>query len=313
MKMKNILSVFIIVLLNICTINGRDYASYAGSFLRMGTSARAIGMGGGFSAELDRGFTAFQNPAGLPFLQDRHVSFSHQQLPLDRKHIASAFSMKLPPTAGIGLMWISSGVSDIDGRTSSGVHTEFLTTNEDAIYISFAQSIAGWLGVGVSIKILNQQLPMNSNDISGKGIGFDAGIMIKPGGNFAAGIMVQDLNSGYQWNTGSIFDKGMIYQELFPTQYRTGFKLRKWDMDIVGETSVITDHEAILGVDFRLGTEYRVKEDYFLRAGIGSSRIGLGAGMEYELYKNKKAFLDYAFRLGTVAGVEHIFTYEFIF
>lgn len=295
------------------TLSGRDYAGYSGSFLRMGINARSIAMGGGFSAEIDRGYTAFHNPAGLPYLEDRHVSFSHQQLPLDRRLITSAFSMKLPPTAGISLMWISAGVKDIDGRTSSGVHTTYLTTSEDAIYISFAQKIGGWIGVGVNVKILNQQLPMNSSNIAGKGVGFDVGILVKTSSDFAAGVMVQDLNSGYQWNTGNIFEKGMIYQQMFPTQYRTGVRFRKWDADIVGEASVFTDHQSILGFDLRAGAEYQLHEKYFLRAGIGSSRISVGAGMQYMLFKNKKAFLDYAFRMGTVAGIEHIFSYEFIF
>ncbi len=303
----------IMFLTNAGQIFGRDYAGYSGSFLRMGTTARSIAMGGGFSAELDRGFTAFHNPAGLPFLKDRHVSFSHQQLPLDRRFIGSAFAMRLPPTAGLGIMWVNAGVNNIDGRTTSGVHTETLSTGENAVYISFAQQVIEWLGVGVSIKILDQQLPMNSSSIAGKGIGFDAGILIKSGEDFAAGIMVQDLNSGYQWNTGSIFEKGMIYEEKFPTQYRSGFRMKKWETDIVGEVAVITDHQSVLGIDVRIGAEHTLHDNYFLRGGIGNSRISVGGGMQYQLFNKKKAFLDYAFRMGAVAGIEHVFTCEFIF
>ncbi|MBC8216119.1 MAG: hypothetical protein H8E64_06375 [Candidatus Marinimicrobia bacterium] len=311
MKNKSIQRILILLILTISTLTGRDYAGYAGSFLRMGTTARSVAMGGGFTAEIDRGFTAFNNPAGVSFLEFRHASFSHQQLPLDRRLIASAFSAKLPPTAGISLAWVSAGVNDIDGRTSSAVHTEYLSSGEDAVYISFAQRIQGWFGVGISIKILNQQLPMNNNEVAGKGIGFDVGMLIKPNENFAAGLMVQDLNSGYQWNTGEIFDRGMIYKEIFPTIYRAGIRFRKWDVDIVGDGSVITNHESLLGLDIRIGTEYTMNEDYFLRAGIGNSRISLGAGMKYRVFKKREAFLDYAFRFGSVAGVEHIFTYAF--
>ncbi len=310
--MKKIQTQQILIFVIFITIGiSRDYAGYAGSFLRMGATARSVAMGGGFTAELDRGFSAFNNPAGISFIDSRSASFSHQQLPLDRRLIASAFTAKLPPTAGISVAWVSAGVSDIDGRTSSGVHTEYFSASEDAVYISFAQRIRGWFGVGISIKILNQQLPMNDNDVAGKGIGFDVGILVKPNENFAAGLMVQDLNSGYQWNTGEIFDRGMVYKEIFPTIYRAGIRFRKWDVDIVGDGSVITDHESLLGLDLRIGTEYTLHNDYFLRAGVGNSRISLGAGMKYRVFKKREAFLDYAFRFGSVAGVEHIFTYAF--
>ena len=39
-------------------IYASDYASYSGAFLRMGTSARSLAMGSGFTAEIDQGFAA---------------------------------------------------------------------------------------------------------------------------------------------------------------------------------------------------------------------------------------------------------------
>ena len=47
------------------SIEGSDYASYSGAFLRMGTSARSLSMGSGFTAEIDQGFAAYHNPAAL--------------------------------------------------------------------------------------------------------------------------------------------------------------------------------------------------------------------------------------------------------
>ena len=51
-----ILSIFSLVF-------AQDWGGQSGSFLRMGITARSMAMGGGFTAELDRSFAAFHNPA----------------------------------------------------------------------------------------------------------------------------------------------------------------------------------------------------------------------------------------------------------
>lgn len=288
-----------------------EYAGYAGSFLRMGTTARSLAMGGGFTAELDRGFTAYHNPAGIPFLKNKQISFSNHWLPLDRRFMATSFSTKLPPTAGIGIAWVSAGVDRIDGRSSAGEHTEYLSTSEDAVFISFAQKIQPWMAVGINIKILYQQLPMNSNRLAGKGTGFDIGVMVRAGQRMVMALMVQDLNSNYQWNTGEVFERGRVYKEAFPARYRIGSVYSYRGLHIVGDVGLITDHQKLLGNSLRIGAEYRYRGNYFLRAGFGNSRIAVGGGLNYTVLKQNDAYLDYAFVLEFPAGAAHVFTVAF--
>ena len=191
-------------ILLISTINASSFGSYSGSFLRMGTSARAIAMGNGFTSELDNGFTAYHNPASLPFSLKRQIGFSNHFLPLDRRLMAASFSTPLPPTASLGLGWISAGVDKIDGRNSSGKHTQYLSTSENAFVISFAERFFPWLSVGMNLKILQHQLPINSTDLAGKGIGVDFGIRMNTKSGVKLALMVQDLNSRYQWKTDKI-------------------------------------------------------------------------------------------------------------
>ena len=159
-------------------IYASDYASYSGAFLRMGTSARSLAMGSGFTAEIDQGFAPYHNPASLAFIDKRQVGFSYHALNLDRRLMMSSISSNLPPTAGLGVAWVSSGVDDIQGRSTSGYKTQKLSTSEDAIFISFAQRITPWLSLGINVKILNHQLPMNESQLAGKGTGFDIGFML---------------------------------------------------------------------------------------------------------------------------------------
>ena len=294
-----------------------DYAGYSGAFLRMGTSARSLAMGSGFTAEIDQGFSAYHNPASVAFLNKRQLAFSHHGLNLDRRLMMSSISTSLPPTAGLGVAWVSSGVDNIQGRSTSGYKTQILSTSEDAIFISFAQRITPWLALGINVKILSHQLPMNESQLAGKGTGFDIGFMVLPEEKLRFAFMIQDLNTNYQWNTGQVFEgEGRIYKESFPTMYRLGTTFTFQRIYFVGDIGVVANQDDILGVTMRFGGEYHLSENYFIRGGFGNSRYSLGAGLNFTFLNLNDAFFDYAVVIephSASQGMIHVFTYAFNF
>ena len=294
-----------------------DYAGYSGAFLRMGTSARSLAMGSGFTAEIDQGFSAYHNPASVAFLNKRQLAFSHHALNLDRRLMMSSISTGIPPTAGLGVAWVSSGVDNIQGRSTSGYKTQILSTSEDAIFISFAQRITPWLALGINVKILNHQLPMNESELAGKGTGFDIGFMILPEEKLRFAFMIQDLNTNYHWNTGQVFEgEGRIYKESFPTMYRLGTTFTFQRIYFVGDIGVVANQDDILGMMMRFGGEYHLSENYFIRGGFGNSRFSLGAGFNFTFLKLNDAFFDYAVVIephSASQGMIHVFTYAFNF
>jgi len=294
-----------------------DYAGYSGAFLRMGTSARSLAMGSGFTAEIDQGFSAYHNPASVAFLNKRQLAFSHHGLNLDRRLMMSSISTSIPPTAGLGVAWVSSGVDNIQGRSTSGYKTQILSTSEDAIFISFAQRITPWLALGINVKILNHQLPMNESQLAGKGTGFDIGFMVLPEEKLRFAFMIQDLNTNYQWNTGQVFEgEGRIYKESFPTMYRLGTTFTFQRIYFVGDIGVVANQDDILGMTMRFGGEYHLSENYFIRGGFGNSRFSLGAGLNFTFLNLNDAFFDYAVVIephSVSQGMIHVFTYAFTF
>ncbi len=294
-----------------------DYAGYSGAFLRMGTSARSLAMGSGFTAEIDQGFSAYHNPASVAFLNKRQLAFSHHALNLDRRLMMSSISTGIPPTAGLGVAWVSSGVDNIQGRSTSGKPTEILSTSEDAIFISFAQRITPWLALGINVKILNHQLPMNESELAGKGTGFDIGFMILPEEKLRFAFMIQDLNTNYHWNTGQVFEgEGRVYKESFPTMYRLGTTFTFQRIYFVGDIGVVANQDDILGMTMRFGGEYQISENYFIRGGFGNSRFSLGAGFNFTFLNLNDAFFDYAVVIephSASQGMIHVFTYAFNF
>jgi len=294
-----------------------DYAGYSGAFLRMGTSARSLAMGSGFTAEIDQGFSAYHNPASVGFLNKRQLAFSHHALNLDRRLMMASISTGLPPTAGLGVAWVSSGVDNIQGRSTSGYKTKILSTSEDAIFISFAQRITPWLALGINVKILNHQLPMNESELAGKGTGFDIGFMVLPEEKLRFAFMIQDLNTNYQWNTGDVFEgEGRVYKESFPTMYRLGTTFTFQRIYFVGDIGVVANQDDILGMTMRFGGEYNLSENYFIRGGFGNSRFSLGAGLNFTFLNLNDAFFDYAVVIephSASQGMIHVFTYAFNF
>jgi len=294
-----------------------DYAGYSGSFLRMGTSARSLAMGSGFTAEIDQGFTAYHNPAGVAFLNKKQLGFSYHALNLDRRLMMSSISTGLPPIAGMGVAWVSSGVDNIQGRSTAGSKTQVLSTSEDAIFISFAQRITPWLALGINVKILSHQLPMNESQLAGKGTGFDIGFMVLPEEKLRFAFMIQDLNTNYQWNTGQVFEgEGRVYKESFPTMYRLGTTFTFQRIYFVGDIGVVANQDEILGMTMRFGGEYHISENYFIRGGFGNSRYSLGAGLNFTFLNLNDAFFDYAVVIEPYSGSQgmiHVFTYAFNF
>ena len=100
--MRKVIPIFILF----SFIFSQDWGGQSGGFLRIGMTAKAVAMGGGFTAELDQSFPVFHNPAWSAFLVKRHFGSSYTNLTLDRRLAATSFAMALPPTAGIGLAWV---------------------------------------------------------------------------------------------------------------------------------------------------------------------------------------------------------------
>ena len=308
---------YLIIIITSSLSIAADYAGYSGSFLRMGTSARSLAMGSGFTAEIDQGFTAYHNPAGVAFLNKRQLGFSYHALNLDRRLMMSSISTGLPPTAGMGVAWVSSGVDNIQGRSTSGSKTQVLSTSEDAIFISFAQRITPWLALGINVKILSHQLPMNESQLAGKGTGFDIGFIVLPEEKLRFAFMIQDLNTNYQWNTGDVFEgEGRVYKESFPAMYRLGTTFTFERIYFTGDIGVLAHQDDILGATIRFGGEYRLEENYLIRGGFGNSRFSVGAGLNFTFLNLNDAFFDYAVVIEPHSGSQgiiHVFTYAFNF
>ena len=307
---KNVITLFMIFT---TFINTQDYSGYAGNYFHNGTDARSIAMGNALTAGTDLNYPAYFNPAGVASVSNRKLLFTHQFLSLDRRQSVISFTAPLPPVGGISVGWIGAGVNNIDGRDLTGIHTDNLSASEDALLISFGIAPIQHLQIGGSLKILQNQLPTVDGNIFGKGVGFDFGISYNYNDDLNFALVVKNINSAYQWSNKLTDDLGRVYKDKFPIQIRSGVQYKINYLIIVGDIgSYFADNE-LLGLDYRIGTEYTYNNNYAFRAGYRNNRLSFGVGLKYQQFDKFTSLIDYALVVEPVTNLTHVISYAINF
>lgn len=299
----------------------------AGSFVRMGTGARILGMGGGGAALGDDAYAAIYNPAGLVFIQGKQVTASLSSMALDRKlhYIGYAQSLGKIPTAenvkskrppfraGFALGWLSAGVDQIDARDFDGAQIGTLSMSEHAFYFSFAIQPAPFLGIGFSGKALYSRFPGILDDggaMSSTGFGFDMGLSIRPLPSVSFGLVVQDLRSKYTWNSQDLYEQGTQTLDRFPRVMVAGVAFRPHPRLLLNANIHKT---ALCPAVFRGGIEAECLPGLFLRGGYNEDALAAGGGYRLE-WQGKRIQIDYAYVPDPVAPRgDHVFSWSFEF
>ena len=294
-------------------LHGQDFARFPGSFMRMGTTARAVSLGSALTADSHHGLTGVYNPAGTAFLEQRHGTAGHQILSLDRQLSCVGITMKLPPTAGIGIAWIHAGVNHIEERNSLGEYSGKLSTGENVFVLSFAQNFSGRFALGLNAKMMTHTLPIYDEKLMGTAVGVDLGFLYKVNDFVHLGGVVQNLNAKYQWKTNAIFEEtGTIYYEDFPVIYRAGIKTRFVNFQVLCDVEFVTNNSLLLGKRLNGGIEFYLNENVTFRYGKREEQFGIGFGYTYFDLDNYGVTLDYSAVMDEV-GVTHVISSSFSF
>lgn len=309
---KNIKQIIVVIVLSNILFS-QVYSGYAGNYFHNGTDARSIAMGNALTAGTDLNYPAYFNPAGVASVSNRKLLFTHQFLSLDRRQSVISFTTPLPPVGGISIGWIGAGVNGIDGRDLAGVHTDVLSATEDAFLISFGIAPIQHLQFGGTVKILQNQLPNIDGNIIGKGVGFDFGVLYNFNDNLNLAIVAKNINAGYQWSNKLTDDSGRIYKDKFPIQIRSGVQYKINSIIIVGDIGSYLAENELLGLDYRIGTEYTYNNNYFLRTGYRNDRLSFGVGFKYHQFDKFTSIFDYAIVVEPVAGLTHVMSYAINF
>lgn len=307
--MLRIISVLLLILP--ASLLAQGEGGFAAPFLRMGLGARGISMGGAHTAVADDGFAAYYNPAGLPFLTERHFVTTYSFLSLDRQLHFISYSQNLKPTAGLSIYWLGAGTDNIDGRDLSGNHTYDFSENMNAFGISFSNKFHDKFAVGLTMKIVTQSLDLIEDRLSANDLAFDFGIMAIPFDALKLGVTLKDYKGGLTWDTQSIFEFGTKSTDEFPYSLLLGASY-SFDNELLIASSFEFNQWQEERIHF--GVEYQRNELYSVRIGADDADISFGGGLYYLVSEGIYTNIDYAFQPDFVGeGGTHLFSWEFIF
>lgn len=323
-------AIFRVGLLSLFTLlvaGNAQATKYAGSFMENGGGARALGMGGAFTAVADDPSATFWNPAGLATMPDRELLLMHSERfgdLIDRDFAAYTQPVKWSifggEGAGIGFSLIRLGVDDIpftdhladqldtngDGEVDNeevlGLFTlqdqiQYKSDQEFALLFSYGEKIGSWQ-TGASLKFVRQSV----GPYSSLGVGVDIGFL-RPEiwKHLDFGIKFQDITTTYlSWSTGR--------NELITPAIVPGLAwqqpLASWNMNLVLAASLETRFDNRQSADYmwggstsanpHVGLEVGFSRKVFLRGGYdsGFSTGNLTAGAGFRL---NPLTVDYAY------------------
>ena len=268
----------------------------AAPYLRMGAGARAIGMGGAFTAVADDATSIVLNPAGLSNI-DSDFSFTLYTAKMDfgRKHNFLGITKNLKSAGAIGFAWTNAGVDNIPYYDDTGKENpdKRFNSTDHAFALSYAYGLpdvsSGALSdisFGAALKIIKSGFDFEGAEGTTALGGLDIGVL---GHAFedtvSCGLAIKNLGGKVGEGTvPMVLDVGVAFKLLKNHEAMLALDL---------EHEIIDLPESTTGI--RLGVEYWLKNVLAIRAGgkhTGDRRSIFGgfgvrvAGLQ----------LDYAFK-----------------
>jgi len=267
-------------LLSILLVGGSGLAladdNHAFTTFRAGVGARALAMGGAYTAVADDATAGYWNPAGLTGIERFNLSsMISANMSVDRQYNYVALGYNFGRAGWGAFSWLNGGINDIP-RTDAGFNTSgTFNSDEHGFLFSYGNKM-NKLNVGMTFKVGYQKI-----DTYGKtGVGFDAGLKYMLTDNVHLGITARDLGT-------------KIGRDAIPANFNIGIAAFAFegftfaaDIQKIQHRSNITAH---LGSEY----DYEFATNYFgaIRAGVNDGKFTVGAGLTVM----GKYSLDYAY------------------
>lgn len=244
-------------------------------FLKLGSSARAGGMGDAFTAVSDDAYAVHYNPAGLSRLERGQIGGGHTAL--FQKITYQSFALALPwgkeegynrHALGFGVLYL--GVGDIERRVGDSTDPVGSFGAADAAYsVSYSRGFSERLSVGGTAKFISQSI----DTYRGNSYAGDLGALYRVGEDPDAPVVGAAIK-----HLGKKIGYTAAEQDPLPTTVSFGAALRPFRRKLLVSLEAGKAYDAdpygALGLEGRkrLGDTAAAA----LRAGYNSSRRELG-------------------------------------
>jgi hypothetical protein len=257
------------------------YASDAGAFLRIGAGARALAMGGAFTAIADDATAAYWNPAGLTQLEKQEVSSMYtNQFGLNIGYSFLNYARVFSEKNAFALSWIRLSADNIPktGLDENGrpIIIDYFKEEDNAVLLSAARRLKEKISLGANIKTISGRI----GEVNASGFGIDLGVLFSLSNSLKTGLVIKNIGANLKWNTG--------HSDTLPLTTTLGMAYKTTNNKVT--VAVDIEKRTNRPLKFRGGAELWLSKDIAIRVGMNGENFTAGAGLRIG-----KLSLDYAY------------------
>ena len=231
------------------------------SFLKLGSGARATGLGGAFTAVVDDINSISYNPAGLANLKKSEFGFTRAELVEDVSYNFLGYSRpSAKGTLGLGVNYLSQ--SSIEGRGANREVSEKFGASDMAINLAYGRTLTARTNLGINFKYITSRIA----DETGNSWAVDAGWQYKmPVKGLSLGLAAQNLGPKMKF-----IDEG----SNLPLTARVGIGYAIMDNVLLSfdVNRQVNEKKTV----FSFGSEYMLFNSFSMRAGYLRNAVSGG-------------------------------------
>lgn len=291
----------------------------AASFLEIGVGARALGMGGAFTAMADDPSTMYWNVAGISKLNQSGIFFNHTEWIANTNfdYLSGVFQLGQYGAIGVSITALTTDDMDVTTVENPDGTGQTFGVGDYAISVGYALRLTDDFAIGFNPKIIHQFIW----DMTATGLAIDVGVHYNtPFKNVTLGFALTNFGSKMQMNG----DNARVLYDIDPN--RTGnndrvtalLETNSWALPLNFKIGLMyhalnsEQHQAYFAVDAQhpnndyesvnAGFEYVFNKRFALRAGYqnlfldeSEESFTLGAGLNYPIVGNVMFRFDFAY------------------
>jgi hypothetical protein len=158
--MKNILTLFALLIFSAAMYSQSKVGTTAANFLTIPVGPRATGMGGAFVAVSDDATSAFWNPGGLSRTPRTELAITHAEwlVNTDLNWIGLVFKMDENNAVSLAINQLDYGQEEITNHLAQDGTGEFWKAQDISISLSYARNLTDRFSIGLTAKYISQTI-----------------------------------------------------------------------------------------------------------------------------------------------------------